>query len=186
MINELFIKNIDVIPLIQKSVSTIFDITDSSAELSDAREQVSTLENEISSLIDLKIKNPNLSQDTFDAKYFVLSDQLTSAQSQVKKLESKYISDHESFKKMDMINQLLKDRKEGISEFDAQTLRAFLYRIIAVGQNEIVFVINNKKKYSDDEFSSERRQIINLPSVEEGSYYHEKYDKTMKYKVVII
>lgn len=122
----------------------------------------------------------------YQFKYQTLSDELTKQQSIVKKLESKYISDHESFQKLSTIKELLRQRKDGITEFDAQTLRTFLYRAIAVSPTEVVFVINNKMRYSDDEFSKERLQIIDLPGIAEGTYYSDRYNKSMTYKIVMI
>lgn len=186
VINEMFLKNSDVIPTLTHSITDLFDVNQTNDELNQTRAHVIEIENEISALIDLKIKNNYISQESFDSKYQHLSDELIKQQAIVKKLESKYMTDHESFQKLSTMKALLKQQKDGITEFDAQTLRVFLYRAIAVSPSEIVFVINNKMKYSDDEFAADRFKIIDLPGIAEGTYHSDKYGKLMTYKIVMI
>lgn len=58
--------------------------------------------------------------------------------------------------------------------------------MISVKPDEIVFCIAGTKNYGDEEFKEKRHQFSSLVPIAEGTYRNQKYDKIMKYKVVII
>jgi nicotinamide riboside kinase len=87
---------------------------------------------------------------------------------------------------MATINTALRQYKQQITEIDTDILRAFVYKIIAVEQNEIVFCIAGSKKYTDKEFVERRQDFVNYDPMATGCYSYEKYNQTMNDKVIII
>lgn len=84
------------------------------------------------------------------------------------------------------IKEVLNLQKTEITELHTDVLRAFIYKIVAVEFNEIVFCIAGTKNYSDQEFVEKRNEFIKYTPIATGEYFHEKYSQTMNYKVVII
>ena len=186
MLNEVFLQEKDIL-------STIRNIIKSSIKLSDVEIQIQKLQNEsielesmLSNLIDVQVKNPNLSQEKFNSKYKSLSNQLESNTNQIKKLEGQYLVNYDTRSRLSKIESTLNDMKEPIREVDSDTLRSFIYKIISVDPENLVFCVAGLKNYSDSEFADNRHVFEALPPLATGSFYHEKYDKTMNYKVVII
>ena len=58
---------------------------------------------------------------------------------------------------MDKINEILGKKNLVIDTLDSEILRSFIYKMISVSPNEIVYCIAGTKNYSDDEFK--RAQI---------------------------
>jgi hypothetical protein len=87
---------------------------------------------------------------------------------------------------MATINTALRQYKQQITEIDTDILRAFVYKIIAVEQNEIVFCIAGSKKYTDKEFVERRQDFVNYDPMATGCYSYGKYNQTMNDKVIII
>jgi hypothetical protein len=155
-------------------------------DLERAKEKKAEIESLISNLIDMKMKTPSFDDVTFTSKYVELKNSLHDVNLEIIKLENEYISVYDTNGRMATINTALRQYKQQITEIDTDILRAFVYKIIAVDQNEIVFCIAGSKKYSDKEFVERRQEFINFEPIATGSYYFEKYKQTMKYKVIII
>ena len=75
---------------------------------------------------------------------------------------------------------------ESIYEVDGDILRSFIFKMISVKPDEVVFCIAGNKNYSDKEFSERRHEFEAKKPLATGTYKSEKYDKIMNYRVVII
>lgn len=73
-----------------------------------------------------------------------------------------------------------------ILKLDSDILGSFIYKMISVNPGEVVFCVAWTKNYSDAEFSDNRKKFLKLKPIYTGTYYNEKYDKSMDYRVVII
>jgi hypothetical protein len=155
-------------------------------DLERAKEKKAEIESLISNLIDMKMKTPSFDDVTFTSKYVELKNSLHDVNLEIIKLENEYISVYDTNGRMATINTALRQYKQQITEIDTDFLRAFVYKIIAVDQNEIVFCIAGSKKYNDKEFVERRQEFINHEPIATGSYYYEKYKQSMNYKVILI
>ncbi|MBU0973745.1 MAG: hypothetical protein KKC20_24110, partial [Proteobacteria bacterium] len=144
------------------------------------------LERMISNLIDVQVKNPNLSQEDFNSKYQSLTLQLHNNKTEIRKLEGEYLTNYDTRSRLAKIETTLNNLLEPIQEVDSDTLRSFIYKIISVTPENIVFCVAGTKNYTDKEFSENRHTFEALKPLATGTYHNEKYDKIMNYKVVII
>lgn len=65
-------------------------------------------------------------------------------------------------------------------------LKSFIYKMISVKPDEIVFCIAGSTQHSDKEFSERRHEFEAKKPIFESIYMDAKYQKEMKYRVVII
>jgi site-specific DNA recombinase len=87
---------------------------------------------------------------------------------------------------MDKINEIIGQKNLVIDTIDFEIFRSFIYKMISVKPDEVVFCIAGNKNYSDKEFSERRHEFETKNPLATGTYKSEKYDKIMNYRVVII
>jgi len=186
MLNEVFLQERDIIPNIQKIIKSTIRISDVEIKIQKLQTQGDELERMISNLIDVQVKNPNLSQEDFNSKYQSLTLQLHNNKTEIRKLEGEYLTNYDTRSRLAKIETTLNNLLEPIQEVDSDTLRSFIYKIISVTPENIVFCVAGTKNYTDKEFSENRHTFEALKPLATGTYHNEKYDKIMNYKVVII
>ena len=76
--------------------------------------------------------------------------------------------------------------KQELTEIETDTLRSFIYKIISISPEEIIFCVAGTKNYNDEEFVSKLSEFIKSQAIAESIYHNEKYNKNMNYKVIII
>jgi DNA invertase Pin-like site-specific DNA recombinase len=186
MLNEVFLQEKDIIPNIQKIIKSTIRVSDVEIKIQKLQTQGDELERMISNLIDVQVKNPNLSQEDFNSKYQSLTLQLHNNKTEIRKLEGEYLTNYDTRSRLAKIETTLNNLLEPIQEVDSDTLRSFIYKIISVTPENIVFCVAGTKNYTDKEFSENRHTFEALKPLATGTYHNEKYDKIMNYKVVII
>ncbi len=186
MLNEVFLKDHDIIPTIKQLIKSTIKVTDVELKIAELRDQNESTEKMISNLIDIQVKNPSLSELDFNQKYQSLTSRLRENNNEIQKLEAHYIANYDTRARLAKIESTLNQMNEPITEVDADTLRSFIYKMISVKPDEIVFCIAGSKNYSDKEFSEKRHTFEALDPLATGTYHSEKFDKVMHYRVVII
>jgi hypothetical protein len=186
MLNEVFLKDKDIIPTIKQIIKATIKVTDVEIKIAELRNQNENTEKMISNLIDIQVKNPSLSELDFNQKYQSLTNQLRENNGEIQKLEEHYVANYDTRARLAKIESTLNQMNELITELDADTLRSFIYKMISVKPDEIVFCIAGSKNYSDKEFSEKRHTFEALDPLATGTYRSEKFDKVMHYRVVII
>jgi site-specific DNA recombinase len=58
-----------------------------------------------------------------------------------------------------------------IDTLDSEILRSFIYKMISVSPNEIVYCIAGTKNYSDNEFKERRFDFLNTEPIVVGTYH---------------
>ena len=76
--------------------------------------------------------------------------------------------------------------KQELTEIETDTLRSFIYKIISISPEEILFCVAGTKNYNDEEFVSKLSEFIKSQAIAESSYHSDKYNKDIAYKVIII
>lgn len=81
---------------------------------------------------------------------------------------------------------MLKNKDLVIDTLDSDILRSFIYKMISVSPEEVVFCVAGTQNYSDAEFAENRKKFLKQKPIYEGLYHDEKYNKHMNYRVIII
>jgi len=140
----------------------------------------------ISNLIDMQVKNQNLTELDFNTMYQTYSNQLKETNLEVQRLEAEYVTNYDTRARLAKIESTLKQMNEPITEVDGDILRSFIYRMISVKRDEIVFCIAGNKNYGDKEFSARRHEFEALSPIAEWVFRSQIYEKLMRYKVVVV
>jgi hypothetical protein len=61
---------------------------------------------------------------------------------------------------MDNINEIIGQKNLVIDTLDSEILRSFIYKMISVSPNEIVYYIARTKNHSDNKFKELRFELI--------------------------
>lgn len=186
MLNEVFMKDKDIVPTIQNIIKSTIKVTDIELKITRLKEENEGVEKIISNLIDFHVKNPTLSELDFNQKYQTYTTKLRENNNTIQALEAEFVANYDTRSRLAKIESTLHALNQPITEVDADTLRSFIYRMISIKPDEVVFCIAGSKNYSDKEFSDRRHEFEVLPAIAEGLYQSEKYDKSMKYRVVVI
>jgi len=186
MLNEVFLSDKDILTTIQKIIKATIKVSDVELKINELRKRNEKIESMISNLIDMQVKNPSLSEFDFNTKYQTYTNQQKENNLEIQKLESEYVINYDTRSRLAKTESTLQQMKEPIKEVDADILRSFIYRMISVKPDEIVFCIAGRKNYSDREFAARRHEFESLPPIAEGVFRSQVYSKSMHYKVVII
>ncbi len=145
-----------IIPIIQNVIKSTIRVTDVELKIVELKKTNENIEQMISNLIDMQVKMPSLSDETFNQKYHAYTNQLKANTTETQKLEAEYIANYDTRSRLAKIESTLNQLNEPITEVDSDTLRSFVYRMISVKADEIIFCIAGKKNYIDQEFSEKR------------------------------
>jgi hypothetical protein len=85
---------------------------------------------------------------------------------------------------MDKINEIIGQKNLVIDTLDSEILRSFIYKMISVSQNEIVYCIAGSKNYSDDEFKERRFDFLKTEPIVVGTYH--KADGLTKMIILVV
>lgn len=186
MLNEVFLNDKDILATIQQVIKATIRISDIELKIIELRKKNENTEMMISNLIDMQVKNQNLTELDFNTMYQTYSNQLKETNLEVQRLEAEYVTNYDTRARLAKIESTLKQMNEPITEVDGDILRSFIYRMISVKPDEIVFCIAGNKNYGDKEFSARRHEFEELSPIAEGVFRSQIYEKLMRYKVVVI
>ncbi len=140
----------------------------------------------INNLIDIKVKNPSFDDMTFTTKYNELITSTKQLTDELAILEKDFIDNYDTKNRLAKIEEFLNSQDGHLTELNIEILKAFVYRIIVVERDEVVFCIAGTHKYNDEEFIEKRKNFLTNIPIHEGLHECEKLQKSMKYKVIII
>jgi len=104
----------------------------------------------------------------------------------ITKMQKRVFDSRSRESKFEQMKKALASQKKPFDEISPEIFRYFVYRMIAVSRNEVVFCIAIDKEYTDQEFAERRSEFAALPPFAEGSHFEAKFENLLKYKVVII
>lgn len=186
MLNEVFIKNINIMSTIKNVISQTIKVTDVQEQLEKYNLEQEQLEIQLSELVDLKLNNHSFSDKIFNEKYQIANEKLSQVTKVIDKLEKENFRNFDTTARLNKINSILSKQKKELTEIDSSTLKSFVYKIISVSPEEIIFCVTGTKNYSDSEFVSKISDFMKQVPIEESIYHNDKYSKDMAYKVIII
>ena len=186
MLNEVFIKNLNIMPIIKKVISETVIVTDVTKEIDNYKIKQEKLETTLSELVDMKLNNPALSDRIFNEKYQEANQELVFVNKEIDRLEKENLKNFDTTARLNKINEVLSITKQELTEIETDTLRSFIYKIISISPEEIIFCVAGTKNYNDEEFVSKLSEFIKSQAIAESSYHSVKYNKDINYKVIII
>ena len=186
MLNRVFMKNIDIIPIIKRVIYSTVKAPDVQPQIKALEIENEKLELALSNLVDMKIKYQTISEELFNSKYMENTLAIKDNNEKISKLEDEFIKHHNTLERLKTIDDVLQARTEPLTEVDETILKSFIYKMISVKPDEIVFCIAGSTQYSDKEFSERRHEFEAKKPIFESVYFDEKYQKEMKYRVVVI
>jgi len=186
MLNQVFLKNTDIVPVIKKVIHSTIKVSRAETLVHDLEAQNEEHEQALSNLVDMRIKHQSISEEMFNSKYQELMLQIKENDLKIKEYEAEFVKAHSVQTRLDEIDSVLKKRGEPMTELDDSVLKSFVYKMISVSPEELVFCIAGEKEYSDEEFARRRAEFAAKRPIFEAVYENPKYKKTMKYRVVII
>lgn len=184
VIDSLFMQDTSFIDLLFRITNNAISVGAAEDVLIEKRELIIAIENEIESLIDLHLKTP-IPQDVFNRKLSEVNDRLIIAKNELKKMEDSFIKGHEAKERLDTINKILKENKDGIKVITNNLIKAFIQKIISVGPDEIVFCMMSNRTYTDQTFAENIDKFLSHPPITEGIFDDPIYPIKIKFKVII-
>lgn len=186
MLNNVFMSKTKVVSKIKTLIRNQIKQSNIDKDIEELVEANENISKKMSDLIDLKMSTNDLNNEIFNSKYAELHAMLHENNKEIKRLETENLKNHESKTRIDIINSYIDENTTPLKEVTADVLRAFDHKIISVSPNEIVYCVSPNKQHSDTEIIDNRVQYLYLDSIFQGTYYSEKYDKEMNYRVIII
>ena len=103
----------------------------------------------------------------------------------IKQLEVEQVRMYDTTQRINKIHEFTRQKQGAITKLD-NSLKSFVFKMISVSPSEMVYCVAGSKNYSDAEFSERRKDFLTIDPIATGTYYCEKYDKKMNYRVVVI
>jgi hypothetical protein len=186
MLNKVFLKDLDIMSTIQRVIKSTIKVDDVQGIIEKLTLERDEYEMALSNLIDTKVKTPDIPEAIFNTKYREYSDRLKDLTVEINKLELEHVKNYDTRKRMDKINEILGKKNLVIDELDSEILRTFIYKMISVSPNEIVYCIAGTKNYSDNEFKEHRFEFLNTEPIAVETYHAPDGLTKMLYRVVVI
>ena len=186
MPNEVFIDNLDIVSTIKSIIKKNIIVTDEEKTIDGLLQKNEELQYMVSNLLDMKLKNKDLPESTYKQKYYELTEEITSNERMIKKLESDMLRTYDTKSRIELINTELKKRTSHLTELNDDSLHSFIYKMISVSPEEVVFCVAGKKNYDDKEFSEKRHDFLKNEPLAEGTYHDKNLKKDINYRIIVI
>lgn len=184
VINKVFLSEFDIMKDIYKAVLSSVNIVETDTRMDVLTKSINEIEIKINELVDMKLNN-ELNKDVFNNKYQILSEDLRNKEKELKNLEKEKSSNFDKNSRIEKMKTIIKESK-GITTLEIDVLRAFIYRIIAVNKNNLIFCVSTNRAYTDTEFNEKLEDFIKYLAIAEGKLLNEKKERTMNYRVISI
>jgi len=185
VINSLYAGNGDVIRIVKTAIGKVIKSSDDVNLILESKlKEREQLEQTLSDLLDMKLAK-SFDATTLEKKYKDTTNQLSELLTNIDELENKYKNVRKNDDRLKRIDQFMEEHKDGITELNSQVLQSF-FRIMIMTDDKLMTYVISTKQISDEEIKKDRKKIIDLPGFKEGEYYDSIYNKTMKYKIVLM
>lgn len=186
MINTVFWINEKTLGAIEKIHNEMRDSKASNSKLSELEKEKTDLQVQLSALVDMRLSNSVFPDKLFSKKYKEINDGIRDKMNVITTMQKKVFDSYSRESKFGQMKKALENQKKPFEEISPELFQFFIYRMIAVSRNEIVFCIAIDKEYTDKEFNDRRFEFAGIKPIAEGSHFEERLKNILKYKVVII
>ena len=189
VINELFLSGSKVFDKISKVMDTIFQGKQTSGALQEKEKRREELENTINLLVEERANATDMKMKSlFDNKYLEACNEYKLLNKEIEDLQEKEKCEIDIKTRYKKIKELIDGRKVTPEMITKDMFDVFLYRIIVLNRNEVVFTINASRTMSLEDLRKKRKEVASRHPV----YEHEtnlrgtKKKFTLHYKVVLV
>jgi len=186
MLNTVFWKNENTLRALEKIHEEMRCNLSNEKKLCELEKEKTDLQTQLSALVDMRLGNSVLPDELFSKKYKVINDAIRDKMNVITTMQKQVFDSYSRESKFDQMKKALESQKKPFEEISPEIFRFFVYRMIAVSRNEVVFCIAIDKEYTDQEFGERRAEFAALPPFAEGSHFEAQFKNLLKYKVVII
>jgi hypothetical protein len=186
MMNTVFWKNEKILGILEKIHKEMRENNSCDKKLSQLEKEKTDLQVQLSALVDMRLSNSVLPDEIFSKKYKEINDGLRDKMNAITSMQKQVFDTFSRESKFDQMKKALEKQIKPFNEISPELFRYFIYRMIAVSRNEVVFCIAIDKEYTDKEFADRRFEFAALNPIAEGSHFEEQFKNLLKYKVVII
>lgn len=186
VINDLFLSKSETLDTLKKLIKENITFSKVEKKLDDARAQKESLENELSKIIDMKIKNNDFEKDILETKYKEVSTRLQETSKLVKCLENENLLDYVNNQRLEKINSFIKSNKKSVDELTSEILNTFITKLIAVDRQNIIICLHGAEKRDHAYFVDNRKQLAKAKAIHNGVAKLDNFKETLNYKVIIV
>ena len=186
MMNTVFWNNKKTLNTLERIHEEIRENNSCDKMLSQLEKEKTDLQVQLSALVDMRLSNSVLPDEIFSKKYKEINDGLREKMNAITTMQKQVFDTFSRESKFDQMKKALDNQKKPFDEISPELFRYFIYRMIAVSRNEVVFCIAIDKEYTDKEFADRRFEFAARKPIAEGSHFEAKFKNLLKYKVVII
>lgn len=165
-----------------------FSLTKADLAMKELEQQKAELAEQMSQLIDLKLKAKNPTEAAiYDKKYDEYLSKMDKLNDELNHLELSSLQDN-SIKRFDAVQKKLKEFEDGNAEYDGEFLNSLFNKIIVIDQNNVVYLIPKDRVYTDAEIKMFKDSFIKQMPIIEGQVKDTRGYKiyTINYRAVII
>ena len=189
VINELFLSNSKVFDKISKLMETVFKGGETSTALQESIKKKDELENTINLLLEERANTNDMQvKSLLDTKYLEACEKYKSISKEVETLQEREKSEIDVSTRYKKIKELIDGKQVTPEMITKDMLDVFLYRIIVLSRNEIVFTINASRTMSLEDLRKKRKEVAARNPIYEGETNLKGTKKRFKlhYKVVLV
>ncbi len=184
VINKYFLSNIDIINELYRSILSAVDVSETAFKIDEIANEIIDIENKMSSLAEMKLEN-QITKELYSIKFHELNNELHKKEILVKELNKEKDINFDKNQRVAKMKKALKEKNQ-IDTLEVDVLRSFIYRIITINKENIIFCVSANKAYSDKEFTEKIKEFMDYPSIFDGKIISDNKKKILKYKVISI
>ena len=190
VINELFLSKSKVFEKIQKIMTIVFEKERSTTPIIQEKEKRKVeLENTISLLMEERANAVDINMKAlFDEQYLKACNEYKLLGKELEELQEKEGNEIDIASRYKKIQSLIAGNQVTPEMINKDILDVFLYRIIVLNRNEVVFTINASHTMPLETLRQKRKEVAEREPIYQGTTKCKGLRKTFKlhYKVVIV
>lgn len=157
MLNEVFLKDLNIMDTIRNVIKSTIVVDNLQDEIDEHKLELQDTETMLSNLIDTRVKTLDFSESLFMTKYNEYSNKMNLLSKEISRLELEHVKTFDTQQRLDTINSMLKNKDLVIDTLDSDILRSFIYKMISISPEEVVFCVAGTQNYSDTQFAENRK-----------------------------
>ena len=170
VINELFLSGSKVFDKISKIMDTVFKGSHTSSTLQEKEKRKEELENTINLLLEEKAKAEDMKMKSlFDSRYLEACNEYKLLSKEIEDLKNKEVCELDIANRYKKIKELIGEHKVTPEMITKDMLDVFIYRIIVLSRNDIVFTINASRTMSLEDLRKKRKEVAERKPIYENT-----------------
>lgn len=188
IINHLFIKDSKIFEKLNSIIESNLNIQDVDSKIKEKENEMSILEEQVDVLLVDRVNSVEPSvKMMFDEKYKATIEKLNQIARDIESLKKQKELNKDVIYRYQRIKEILNLKEVKPEQITKEILDAFIYRMIVVDKENVVFVINTTNTLAPEDIRDKRNEIIQRESIYTNHIEIKDPIKLLKlnYKVVI-